>query len=103
MLGYANIAFAGGRDTIINTVSTIMAYIGEHPEALKALAGDPKLLITATEELIRFTTPLTHIGRICPVDTKVHGIEVKADKLISLCWASANFDESPHCLRQRYP
>lgn len=94
MLGYANIAFAGGRDTIINTVSTIIGYLAEHPEALSALREEPKLLLTATEEMIRFATPLTHIGRLCPVDTDVLGQTVKADHLISLCWASANFDET---------
>jgi cytochrome P450 len=54
MQGYANIAFAGGRDTIINTVSTIFGYLGEHPEALAAIRENPKTVITATEELIRF-------------------------------------------------
>ena len=52
------------------------------------------MILTATEELIRFTTPLTHIGRVCPVDTDVHGEKVKAGDLVSLCWASANFDET---------
>jgi cytochrome P450 len=94
MLGYANLAFAGGRDTIINTVSTIIAYVAGHPECLEALEKDPKLIITATEELIRYSTPLTHIGRLCPTSQTVHGTPVEAGNLISLCWASANFDES---------
>lgn len=94
MLGYANIAFAGGRDTVINTISTIIAYFAAHPEALNALRGDPKKIIVAGEELIRYTTPLTHIGRLCPVDTDAYGVSVKAGDLISLCWASANFDET---------
>ena len=37
--------------------------------------------------------PLTHIGRVCPVETNVHGVPVKADGRVSLAWASANFDE----------
>jgi cytochrome P450 len=94
MLGYANIAFAGGRDTIINSISTIVGYLGQNPEALVALREKPELLTTATEELIRYATPITHIGRLCPVDTDVHGHTVKADHLISLNWASANFDET---------
>ena len=94
MLGYANIAFAGGRDTIINTVSTIIAYFAGHAEALDFLRDDPKKVIVAGEELIRYTTPLTHIGRLCPVDTEAYGVPVKAGNLISLCWASANFDET---------
>ncbi len=94
MQGYANIAFAGGRDTIINTVSTIFGYLGEHPEALAAIRENPKTVITATEELIRFASPVTHLGRMCPVNTDVHGTEVKAGNLVSLNWAAANFDES---------
>jgi cytochrome P450 len=38
--------------------------------------------------------PLTHIGRVCPADTTVHGTTVKAGERISLAWASANFDET---------
>ena len=38
--------------------------------------------------------PLTHIGRVCPADTGVHGVTVKAGERISLAWASANFDEA---------
>jgi cytochrome P450 len=38
--------------------------------------------------------PLTHIGRVCPVETDVHGVTVKADGRVSLCWASANQDET---------
>ncbi len=94
MQGFANIAFAGGRDTIINTVSTITAYFAAHPESLNALRGDTRKINVAGEELIRYTTPLTHIGRLCPAKTDVYGVEVEADHLISLCWASANFDET---------
>ena len=81
-------------NTIINTVAVVLAYIAEHPKALDTLRENPKMVLTATEELIRFTTPLTHIGRVCPVDTDVHGEKVKAGDLVSLCWASANFDET---------
>ena len=94
MLGYANIAFAGGRDTVINTVATIIAFFAAHSEALNQLRGDTRKINVAGEELIRYATPLTHIGRLCPVDTQAYGVPVKAGDLISLCWASANFDES---------
>ncbi|MEN8662170.1 MAG: cytochrome P450 [Lentimonas sp.] len=94
MQGYANIIFAGGRDTIINAVSSIIGYIAQHPEALAAIREDPKLVITATEELLRYASPVTHLGRLCPVDTDVHGVQVKGGDLVSLNWAAANFDET---------
>lgn len=37
--------------------------------------------------------PLTHIGRVCPVETEVHGVKVEAGHRVSLGWASANLDE----------
>lgn len=94
MQGYANIVFAGGRDTIINATSTIIGYFAQNKDKLDELRANPKLILTATEELIRYASPVTHLGRLCPVDTDVHGVEVKADHLISLNWAAANFDEA---------
>ncbi|MBX3734139.1 MAG: cytochrome P450 [Verrucomicrobiae bacterium] len=94
MLGFANLTFAGGRDTVIHTVSSVVGYLARHPEALEFLREDPARVVNAAEEFFRVVTPLTHIGRVCPVETDVHGMTVKPDGLVALCWASANRDES---------
>jgi cytochrome P450 len=94
MVGFANLVFAGGRDTVIHSVTTILAYFAAHPEALGALRENPKLASTAVEEFMRHLSPLTHIGRVCPRDGDLHGTPVKADQSVSLCWASANRDAS---------
>ncbi len=94
MMGFANLTFAGGRDTIIHTVSSVMAYLGRRPEALEFLRQDPSRIVHASEEFFRVISPLTHIGRVCPVDTEVKGVSVKAGDRVSLCWASANQDET---------
>ena len=94
MLGFANLAFAGGRDTIIHSISTALGHLAAHPEALEYLRADPKRITLASEEFFRVFMPLTHIGRVCPADTDLHGVSVKAGDRVSLCWASANHDES---------
>jgi cytochrome P450 len=94
MMGFGNLVFAGGRDTIIQSISSIIAYFGQNPSALAYLRGNPKRIVLAGEEIFRVFMPLTHIGRVCPVDTKVHGVPVKAGGRVSLAWASANFDET---------
>ena len=94
MHGFANLTFAGGRDTIIHTISSIIGYVAEHPEALDFLRENPKRLVNAGEEFFRVFTPLTHIGRVCPVETDVHGVKVKPEGRVSLCWSSANFDSA---------
>lgn len=94
MAGFANLAFAGGRDTVINSVTSILAYFAAHPESLEALRDHPSGIVLAGEEFIRWISPLTHIGRVCPVGTKVRGKDVPPGGRVSLCWASANFDET---------
>ncbi len=94
MMGFGNLTFAGGRDTIIHSISSIIAYLGRNPAALEYLREDPKRIVHAGEEFFRVFMPLTHIGRVCPVATEVHGVTVPADGRVSLNWASANFDEA---------
>lgn len=93
MMGFGNLTFAGGRDTIIHSISSIIAHFGEHPEALDFLREEPKRVNLASEEFFRVFMPLTHIGRVCPVETDVHGHTVPPGGRVSLCWNSANHDE----------
>jgi cytochrome P450 len=93
-LGFANLMFAGGRDTVIHSVACVVGYLAEHPAAFAALRADPGRIVLASEEFFRVFMPLTHIGRVCPVDTDVHGMTVKTGDRASLCWASANLDET---------
>ena len=94
MMGFGNLTFAGGRDTVIHTLSSVLTYLAGHPEALEFLRQDPSRVVHATEEFFRVVTPLTHIGRVCPVETQVEGMTVPAGGRVSLCWASANQDEA---------
>ena len=94
MIGIANLTFAGGRDTIISTVSVIIGYFAAHRAALEAVYRDPKRVNAASEEFVRVITPLTHIGRVCPAPTQVGEVSVAAGERVSLCWAAGNFDET---------
>jgi cytochrome P450 len=94
MLGFANLTFAGGRDTIIQMVAFTFGYVAKNPEALDFLRDDPKRIVNACEEIFRVLTPLTHIARVCPLETEVHGAIVPPKGRVSLCWASANMDET---------
>lgn len=94
MMGFANLAFAGGRDTVIHSISSVIAHLARNPSDLEFLREDPKRIVHAAEEFFRVFMPLTHIGRVCPVKTDVHGFPVEADGRVSLGWASANFDRA---------
>ncbi|GAB5379504.1 MAG: hypothetical protein Alis3KO_29000 [Aliiglaciecola sp.] len=91
--GVMILTFAGGRDTVINAITNIVAYFAEHVEELKKLKGDEPAIKKAVEELVRYFSPLTHMGRVATEDKVVCQHTVKSDTRISLCWASANRDE----------
>lgn len=92
--GFANMAFAGGRDTLIHTISSIIAHFASHPEGLEFLRQDQARIITATEEFVRYVSPLTAIVRRCPHGAKVLDAEVAPGGRVGLCWPSANRDET---------
>lgn len=98
--GVMILTFAGGRDTVINAITNSIAYLAENPQSLQQLYEKPEITRKAVEELIRYFSPLTHMGRVVTEDTQVCEHAIKADSRISLCWASANRDarvfESPN-------
>lgn len=94
MIGYANLTFAAGRDTVIHYVSETLAYLADHPHELERIRADESLIASALEEFARYFAPLTHIGRVLAKDTNLLGRSMKQDQRVSLCWASANRDES---------
>jgi len=93
-LGFAHVAFAGGRDTLIHTMAGAMWHLARIPADLDRLRADPALMSRATEEFVRYLSPLTHIGRICTRDDTVAGLPRQPGERIALCWAAANFDEA---------
>jgi len=92
--GVMILTFAGGRDTVINAITNSIAYLAEHPHQLERLRREPETAGKAVEELIRYFSPLTHMGRVAATDTEVCSHAVRADSRVSLCWASANRDAS---------
>lgn len=69
MMGFANLAFAGGRDTVIHSISSVIAHLAKNPSDLEFLRKDPKRIVHAAEEFFRVFMPLTHIGRV----PRMHG------------------------------
>ncbi|MEM6966811.1 MAG: cytochrome P450 [Bacteroidota bacterium] len=92
--GIMILTFAGGRDTVINIITNSLAYFAEHFDALMSLKGDETAIGKAIEELIRYYSPLTQLARVATKDTEVCGAEVKENTRISLCYSSANRDET---------
>jgi cytochrome P450 len=84
----------GGLETTRNAISGGLLALIEHPEERSRLLNDPALLSTAIEEILRWTSPITHIARVATRDTELAGTKINEGDRVALWIPSANRDES---------
>lgn len=85
---------AGGLETTRNAISGGLLSLIRHPEERQRLVNDPSLLPTAIEEILRWTSPITHIVRVALRDTEVGGTKIREGDRLALWLPSGNRDES---------
>ncbi|MGD0288724.1 MAG: cytochrome P450 [Candidatus Binataceae bacterium] len=84
----------GGLETTRNAISGGLLALIEHPEERTRLLNKPALMPTAIEEILRWTSPITHIARVATRDTELAGTKIKEGDRVALWIPSANRDES---------
>jgi cytochrome P450 len=94
MRGFANLTFAGGRQTVVYALTNVVHHLARQPTDLRTLADEPHRITVAIEEFLRFMTPITHLGRTATRDVEVAGRDISSGELVSICFASANRDEA---------
>jgi cytochrome P450 len=82
-----------GNETTRHTISHGLVALLEHPEQLRRLREDPSLGRGATEELLRWATPVYHFRRTASVDTELHGTPIRAGDKVTTWFVSGNRDE----------
>ncbi|MEE2677848.1 MAG: cytochrome P450 [Myxococcota bacterium] len=94
MLAMLVLILVAGNETTTTLIGNAVLELLAHPEELKRLRGDPGLLSTAIEEVLRFSSPVQFDPRRATRDLELGGQQVREDDFV-LCWiASANRDES---------
>jgi cholest-4-en-3-one 26-monooxygenase len=83
-----------GSETTRGAIAGGMHKLLAEPEQMAALRKDPSLLKSATEEIIRWVSPVAYFKRIIAEDTELGGVAMKKDERVSLWYPSANRDES---------
>ncbi|AUG78936.1 Cytochrome P450 [Kitasatospora sp. MMS16-BH015] len=83
---------AGSETTYCSVTGAVLALL-DFPDQLDRLRADRSLLPTATNEVLRWVTPVTHFARRAVTDTVVAGQPVAAGETVVMWYSSANRDE----------
>jgi cytochrome P450 len=94
LLSYLMILVVGGNETTRNATSGALLAFLEHPEQLELLRCRPELLDAAVEEVLRWTTPIVHMGRTAAADVELGRQKIRAGDVLALFYPSGNRDEA---------
>jgi cytochrome P450 len=83
-----------GNETTRQAISHGILALLENEAELRTLAADPSLAAVATEEILRWATPVFYFRRTATRDTEIRGVPIAAGDKIVLWYISANFDEA---------
>ena len=92
-VSYYLIVATAGHDTTSATISGGLHGLIENPDQLDRLRNDLDLMPLATEEMIRWVTPVKEFMRTASEDTTVRGVPIAAGESLLLSYVSANRDE----------
>jgi len=82
-----------GNETTRNALSHGVLTLIQHPEQYRMLVDDPSLVPSATEEILRWASPVMYFRRNVTCDTELRGRQLKAGDKLSIWYISANRDE----------
>jgi cholest-4-en-3-one 26-monooxygenase len=82
-----------GNETTRNLISGAMHAFFEHPDQWQRLVDDRSLLPNATEEMLRFVTPVMNFRRQTTKPVEIRGQQIGEDEKVVFFHISANRDE----------
>lgn len=85
---------AAGSETTRNAIALGVAALAQYPDQLARLREDRSLAGSATEEILRWSSPTLYNRRTATADTAIGGVPIAAGHKVTLWWASADFDET---------
>ncbi|OBF09673.1 cytochrome P450 [Mycobacterium sp. 852002-10029_SCH5224772] len=90
---YYVIIATAGHDTTSATIAGGLQALIENPDQRARLTAEPALMPLATEEMIRWVTPVKEFMRTAVADTVIRGVPIAEGESVYLSYVSANRDE----------
>lgn len=91
---FFSVLMVAGQEASRHSISHGTLLLLERPEVVEELGADPDLMETATEEIIRWATPIYQFRRTATTDIEMHGRTIRPGDKVTLWYISANFDET---------
>jgi cholest-4-en-3-one 26-monooxygenase len=82
-----------GNETTRTVTTHGMRLLMEHPEQHAKLRGNPALIASAVEEILRVSPPVNYFRRTATRDTQIRGVKIRAGEKIAMWYPSVNRDE----------
>jgi cytochrome P450 len=85
-----------GNVTTTDLIGNGMLALLRHPDQMEKLRTDPTLIPGAIEEMLRYDSPVTHVGRVARDSTVIDGCPFHGGQAIYALLNAANHDPALH-------
>lgn len=93
LLNFSFLLLVAGNETTRNLIALGTLALIDHPDQFALLRSNPSLLPSAVEEMLRYTSPVTHMARRATEDIEIRGQQIKAGDTVVMLYGAANRDE----------
>ena len=91
--GYLVLLIGAGNETTRNAIAGGVVALLQHPDQLALLCDNPDLIDTATEEILRWVSPVIQFARTATDDVVLGGQRIRRGDTVGIFYPSANRDE----------
>ncbi|HEX4206440.1 MAG TPA: cytochrome P450 [Ktedonobacteraceae bacterium] len=93
LLSFCLLLLLAGHETTVNLLANTILCLTNYPDAMEQLRNDPGLAPSATEEVLRYLSPVWNIFRLTRSEVELRGQKVPAHQVVIPWMVSANRDE----------
>ena len=93
LLNFAFLLLVAGNETTRNLIALGTLALIEHQDECSKLVADPTLIPSAVEEMLRWTSPVTHMARAATREVEIRGQRIREGDMVVMLYGSANRDE----------
>jgi cytochrome P450 len=86
------VTMVGGLETTTNLIGNGLLSLLRNPAELERLRGDPELIPSAVEEMLRYESPSQHTARLAPQDLELGGQRIRQRQAVIAVMGAANRD-----------